>query len=197
MPYKKDGCCCRYKNTPRSQQTVHMLQMRLNRMIGQLNGIKKMLDDNRYCGDILIQIAAVENALQKFGYLVLKDHMETCVAEEIRKLAETSGSEAKKIVEVLRKTKSLIDSTFGVTVSAKKGFSEIVDLSKQVMDQEFIVKKAISDQYDAGKQVLVSLKTMNELTSTVKQETEQLFTTTKHIESAIQSLGNIESKQVE
>ncbi len=84
MPYKKNGCCCRYKNTPRSQQTVHMLQMRLNRMIGQLNGIKKMLDDNRYCGDILIQIAAVENALQKFGYLVLKDHMETCVAEKIR-----------------------------------------------------------------------------------------------------------------
>ena len=53
-------------------------------MIGQLNGIKKMLDDNRYCGDILTQIAAVERALQSFGYIILQDHMETCVVEEIK-----------------------------------------------------------------------------------------------------------------
>jgi len=49
-----------------------------------LNGIKKMLDDNRYCGDILTQIAAVESALQSFGYIILQDHMETCVVEEIK-----------------------------------------------------------------------------------------------------------------
>ena len=53
-------------------------------MAGQLNGIKKMLDDNRYCGDILTQIAAVESALQSFGYLILQEHMETCVVEEIK-----------------------------------------------------------------------------------------------------------------
>ena len=39
----------------------------------RLNGIKKMLDDNRYCGDILTQIAAVESALQSFGYIILQD----------------------------------------------------------------------------------------------------------------------------
>lgn len=49
-----------------------------------MNGIKKMLDDNRYCGDILTQIAAVESALQSFGYIILQDHMETCVVEEIK-----------------------------------------------------------------------------------------------------------------
>lgn len=82
---KDAGCCCRrYKKTPRSEQARHQLQNRLNRMIGQLNGIQKMLDDNRYCGDILTQIAAVENALQSFGYLILQDHMETCVVEEIQ-----------------------------------------------------------------------------------------------------------------
>lgn len=43
-----------------------------------------MLDDNRYCGDILTQIAAVESALQSFGYIILQDHMETCVVEEIK-----------------------------------------------------------------------------------------------------------------
>ena len=43
-----------------------------------------MLDDNRYCGDILTQIAAVESALQSFGYIILQDRMETCVVEEIK-----------------------------------------------------------------------------------------------------------------
>ena len=65
-------CCSHHKNTPRSESSNRQLQNRLNRMIGQLNGIKKMLDDNRYCGDILTQIAAVESALQ------------TCVVEEIK-----------------------------------------------------------------------------------------------------------------
>ena len=60
------------------------MQNRLKRMIGQLNGIGKMLEDNRYCGDILVQVAAVESALQAFGYLVLQDHLETCVVEQIR-----------------------------------------------------------------------------------------------------------------
>lgn len=77
-------CCSHHNNTPRSESSNRQLQNRLNRMIGQLNGIKKMLDDNRYCGDILTQIAAVESALQSFGYIILQDHMETCVVEEIK-----------------------------------------------------------------------------------------------------------------
>ena len=44
-----------------------------------------MLDDNRYCGDILIQIGAVESALQSLGYVILQEHMETCVVEEVKK----------------------------------------------------------------------------------------------------------------
>ncbi len=77
-------CCAHHKHTPRSEASNRQLQNRLNRMAGQLNGIKKMLDDNRYCGDILTQIAAVESALQSFGYLILQEHMETCVVEEIK-----------------------------------------------------------------------------------------------------------------
>lgn len=80
-----NGNCCRHhKETPRSEQAQHQLQNRLNRMIGQLGGIKKMLDENRYCGDILTQIAAVESAMKSFGYIILKDHMQTCVASEIK-----------------------------------------------------------------------------------------------------------------
>ena len=76
---------CRCKSSPREEKTVRQLQSRMNRIIGQLNGIKKMLDETRYCGDILIQVAAAESALQAFGYMILQDHMETCVTEEIIK----------------------------------------------------------------------------------------------------------------
>lgn len=94
--------CCHYKNVPRNEKEVKRLKNRLNRMTGQLNGIGKMLDDNRYCGDILIQIAAVESALQSFGYLVLKEHMETCMAEEIRK--GNTGT-IEEVVELVKKLK--------------------------------------------------------------------------------------------
>ena len=75
---------CHYRHTPRSEDELRRLKNRLNRMVGQLNGISRVLDENRYCGDILIQISAVEKALQGFGYMVLKSHMESCVAEEVR-----------------------------------------------------------------------------------------------------------------
>ena len=75
---------CRYKSTPRDPDTLRQLQNRLSRITGQLGGIAKMLEENRYCGDILTQVAAVESALQSFGYTVLQEHMETCVADGLR-----------------------------------------------------------------------------------------------------------------
>lgn len=81
----EDVCaCCRHKSTPRSAKEQKNLQSRLNRMIGQLKGIQGMIDDNRYCGDILMQISAVESALQSLGYVILEEHMMTCVAEGVR-----------------------------------------------------------------------------------------------------------------
>ena len=79
-----DCPACHQRHTPRSEDELRQLKNRLNRMVGQLNGIGRMLDENRYCGDILIQISAVEKALQGFGYTVLQSHMESCVAEEVR-----------------------------------------------------------------------------------------------------------------
>lgn len=93
---------CRKKHTPRSEEAQRQLQNRLNRMIGQLNGMKKMLDENRYCGDILIQLAAVERALQSFGYIILKDHMETCVVEGVKNGDLAVVDEA---VELMKKLK--------------------------------------------------------------------------------------------
>ena len=81
---KKTCTHCQYKHTPREAASVRALHSRLNRIIGQLNGIKSMLDENRYCGDVLIQVAAAESALRKFGYMILRDHLESCVTEEIK-----------------------------------------------------------------------------------------------------------------
>ena len=54
-------------------------------MVGQLNAIDKMLEENRYCGDVLMQVAAVENGLRKLAYMILRDHLETCVVEQANK----------------------------------------------------------------------------------------------------------------
>ncbi len=95
-------CSCHLKSTPREEAGVRQLKNRLNRMVGQLNGIGRMLDENRYCGDILTQVAAVESALQAFGYLVLQEHMETCVVEEIQK---GNTQVVRETVELIKKLK--------------------------------------------------------------------------------------------
>lgn len=78
------NCDLHHKNTPRSDAMKHDLERRLNRVIGQLKGVKDMIDDDRYCGDVLTQLAAAESAIRRVSELVLKEHMRTCVVEEIR-----------------------------------------------------------------------------------------------------------------
>lgn len=77
-------CCMRYKNTPREAELQDNLQRRLNRVIGQLNGVKTMIDENRYCGDVLIQLSAADSALKGIERIVLQNHLETCLVEKIK-----------------------------------------------------------------------------------------------------------------
>ena len=102
MAAEGKNCGCHQKSTPRKEQELKQLKNRLNRIVGQLNGIGKMLDENRYCGDILTQVAAVESALQSFGYVILKEHMETCVIEEIQKGNTDVVDEAVELVKKLK-----------------------------------------------------------------------------------------------
>ena len=76
---RAQNCCCHHKATPRSEE----LQCNLNRAIGQLNGVKAMIDDNRYCGDVLTQLAAAESAVHSISAILLQNHLETCVVEQI------------------------------------------------------------------------------------------------------------------
>ena len=86
--------CCRHKATPRSDETVKALQNRLSRIIGQLGGIKNMLDD--------IQLAAAQNALRNVGYIILEEHMETCVAEGIKNGDDEVIAEAVELIKKLK-----------------------------------------------------------------------------------------------
>lgn len=102
MKHEQENCNCHYKSTPRTQEELRQLQNRLSRMVGQLNGIGKMLEENRYCGDILMQVAAVESALHNFGYRVLQNHLKTCVVEEIQKGNVQIMDEAFDLIERLK-----------------------------------------------------------------------------------------------
>lgn len=77
-------CPCRHKSTPRSMELQADMQKRLNRAIGQLTGVKAMIEDNRHCGDVLTQLAAAESAVRRVSEMVLAEHMRTCVVEEVR-----------------------------------------------------------------------------------------------------------------
>ena len=92
------GCACRHKDTPRDEEFQANLQRRLNRAIGQLGGVKAMLDDNRYCGDVLLQLAAAERAVHRVSELVLENHLHTCVVEQVRQGNEDVGDEAMDLI---------------------------------------------------------------------------------------------------
>lgn len=75
---------CRQKATPRSEELKQDVTRRINRAVGQLNGIKTMVEEDRYCGDVLTQLAAVESAVKAISREIMQDHLETCVVEEIQ-----------------------------------------------------------------------------------------------------------------
>ncbi|MGI6217946.1 MAG: metal-sensing transcriptional repressor [Coriobacteriales bacterium] len=91
---------CRYKKTARSDELQADLQKRLNRAIGQLGGVKQMIEDGRYCGDVLTQLAAVESAVRRISDLVLQDHLETCVLEQVR---DGNDEVVDELMDLLRK----------------------------------------------------------------------------------------------
>ena len=78
------GCCCEEKKTYRNEEEKKKLITRLNRIEGQIRGIKGMVEEDVYCTDILIQVSAVTAALNAFNKELLSCHLHTCVAENIR-----------------------------------------------------------------------------------------------------------------
>lgn len=73
------------KKVIRSGEEKKNYKKRLNIIIGQVNGIDKMIEEDRHCSDILIQISAVDSALKKLGQEMLENHMKTCMVDDIKK----------------------------------------------------------------------------------------------------------------
>lgn len=76
--------CCKHKTKERSEQEYKSLINRLNRIEGQVRGIKRMLEENAYCTDVLVQSSAVTAAINAFNKELLANHIKTCVADDIR-----------------------------------------------------------------------------------------------------------------
>lgn len=73
----------KYKKTKRSDEDKNKLVTRINKLIGQMNGIKKMIKDDRYCDDILIQLSAIDKSIKSLANVILDNHMHTCLIENI------------------------------------------------------------------------------------------------------------------
>jgi DNA-binding FrmR family transcriptional regulator len=69
----------------RYQANKHQLLTRFSRATGQINGIAQMVEEERYCPEVLIQLSAAVAALEKIGYVLLRDHVKHCVAEGIER----------------------------------------------------------------------------------------------------------------
>jgi DNA-binding FrmR family transcriptional regulator len=89
--------CCSVKTKVREKDEKDMLIDRLNRINGQVNGIKQMIEDSRYCDDVLIQIAAAASSLKSLGFAILENHMKTCLKDEIKKGNDEEIDEVLKI----------------------------------------------------------------------------------------------------
>ena len=82
---EKEKCChCSQRKKERSPEEYKKLIHRLNRIEGQIRGIKGMVENNASCPDILIQSAAVNAAINAFNKELLANHIRTCVADDIR-----------------------------------------------------------------------------------------------------------------
>ncbi|MBR5740574.1 MAG: metal-sensing transcriptional repressor [Firmicutes bacterium] len=85
MAKDTDSCCaCSGKTKERSPEEYRSLINRLNRIEGQIRGLKGMVENSTYCTDILIQSQAASAALNAFNRELLANHIRTCVADDIR-----------------------------------------------------------------------------------------------------------------
>ncbi len=92
------NCGCKTKIRP--EKEFKLLINRLNRIEGQVRGVKNMVENNAYCTDILIQVSAVSAALNSFSRELLSEHIHTCVAKDIK---DGKNETIDELVDTLKK----------------------------------------------------------------------------------------------
>lgn len=77
----ENNCCG--KKTKRSPDEKKLIIGRLNRISGQINGISKMIENDAYCNDVLVQLTAVKNSVKSLSSHILENHLYTCVSRDL------------------------------------------------------------------------------------------------------------------
>ena len=78
---EKELCC--NKKTIRVEEEKKIINNRINRIEGQLKGIKKMIGEDAYCNDVLIQLSAIENSIKSLSNHILENHLYSCVTRDL------------------------------------------------------------------------------------------------------------------
>lgn len=100
---QNQDCACTGKTKDRSEKEYKDLIHRLNRIEGQIRGIKGMVERNAYCIDILCQVSAASSALNSFSKVLLANHIRTCVADDIRAGKDETVDELVNTLQKLMK----------------------------------------------------------------------------------------------
>lgn len=100
---EEDNCCCSHKTKERDEQEYKDLIHRLNRIEGQIRGIRGMVERDAYCTDILVQVSAVNAALNSFNKILLANHIKTCVTRDIKEGKEETVDELVTVLQKLMK----------------------------------------------------------------------------------------------
>ena len=74
--------CCE-KKTKRDNEEKKKINNRISRIEGQLKGIKRMIEEDKYCNDILVQLSAIENSIKSLSNYILENHLYTCVTRDL------------------------------------------------------------------------------------------------------------------
>ena len=102
---KEQNTCphCSTKHKMRTEEEKKALLTRLKKAEGQIRGIERMVEENAYCPDILVQVSAVTSALNSFNKALLQCHIRSCVASDIRDGKDESIDELCEILQKLMK----------------------------------------------------------------------------------------------
>ena len=95
--------CCQTRHKMRTKEEQNALITRLKKIEGQIRGIERMVEDNAYCPDILIQVMAATSALNSFNKKLLACHIHSCVAADIRSGKDEAIDELCSVLQKLMK----------------------------------------------------------------------------------------------
>ena len=100
---KNNNCPCSSRKKNRDDKEYKDLITRLNRIEGQIRGLKRMIEENAYCPDILVQSAAANAAINSFNRVLMANHLRSCVISELKNGNEETIDELVKTMQKLMK----------------------------------------------------------------------------------------------